>query len=145
MDASIAMNLLQKIVSRDQDFCPKSSNLMSLYEVQLYPKYTEIIFVISPSGQSLRVETDIEVVYKHEADGITVIRTCQLGTTRMFEDNHRNKRVEVTTVDIERYRIRCPLLDRLLLSFYLSESSTGLSRSLQTERPKKSQAPCSHT
>ena len=102
MDASIAMTLLQRIVSRGQDFCPKSSHLESLSHVQLRPKHTEIIIIVSPDGQSLRVETEIELVYKHEANGNTN-NTYQLGTTRLFRNSDRDKRVEVTTVDIERY------------------------------------------
>jgi hypothetical protein len=110
MDAAIAMNLIQKITSRDQDFCPRKSKTNSLSDVTLDPKHTEIIFITLPKGQTLRLEADIENVFMEKVEeGVhKVYRKYQLGTIRLFQNDQRNKRVEVTTVDIERYQSLTP-------------------------------------
>jgi hypothetical protein len=98
MDATMIMKTIQTIVSRPADFCPMKSRISNLNDVQLAPKHTEIIFVRTNDGQELRLEGEIDSAFdggpgKH-----------QFGSTRLFRDDQRNKRVEVTTIDIGRYR-----------------------------------------
>lgn len=100
MDGAIAMNLIQRIVDRGQDFCPRKSKTPTLGDVLTDPKHTEIIFVTTSgsAGQTLRLEADIESVHSG------AVGKYQIGHTRLFENDRRNKRVEITTVDIERYQ-----------------------------------------
>jgi hypothetical protein len=56
-----------------------------------------IIFVNIPDGENLRIEAEVDSTRQ---DGLG---QYQIGSTRLFRDNNRNKRVEVTTLDIERY------------------------------------------
>lgn len=100
MDAALTMNLIQKIVSREEDFSPRRSNTLSLGDVLANPRHTEIIFITLPNGPH-RLEAEIESVQF----GGGAAGKYQIGHTRLFENNGRNKRVEMTIVDIERYDI----------------------------------------
>ena len=107
MHAAIAMNLIKKIVGREQDFCPRKSTTPTLSAVLAVPKHTEIIFITTPNGLKHRLEAEIEAAYVEEegAKG-----KYQIGHTRLFANDRRNKRMEITTVDIERYELEsiCP-------------------------------------
>ena len=115
MDAAIAMNLIQRIVGRGQDFCPRKSTTPTLNGVLADPKHTEIIFVTPPgsAGQNLRLEAEIESVHSVAAG------KYQVGHTRLFQNDRRNKRVEITTVDIERYKQAGALTTRSILIIHL--------------------------
>jgi hypothetical protein len=56
----------------------------------------EIIFVNIPDGENLRIEAEVDQATENG------LGQYQIGTTRLFRDSRRNKRVEVTTIDIER-------------------------------------------
>jgi hypothetical protein len=93
-DATLAPKMIQKIVGSPHCFCPAQARIINLEDVQ--PKHTGIIFVNVPDGENLRIEAEVD--YTSE-DGLG---QYQIGTTRLFRDDRRNKRVEVTTLDIER-------------------------------------------
>lgn len=93
MDAAIAMNLIKKIIGRVKEFCPRSGKISSLDDVLADPKHTEIIFVTTPDGLNYRLEAEIESV-ESEAAG-----NFQIGQTRLFANDRRNKRMEITTID----------------------------------------------
>ena len=99
----MAMNIIQRIVGRGQDFCPRKSKTPTLNDVLDDPRHTEIIFLTTPDGQARRLEAEIESVQ------CGVMGKYQIGHTRLFEDDGRNKRAEITTVDIERYERNLPL------------------------------------
>ena len=96
MDASIAKDVVQRIVDRHQDFSPRNSKIPFLKDVIHSPTHTEVIFLRTPDNQNLRLEAEIESV-QYGALG-----KYQIGHTRLFMDDGRNKRAEVTTIDIER-------------------------------------------
>ena len=75
-------------------FCPAQAKIFSLKDIK--PKHMGIIFIDIPDGENLRIEAEVD--YTRE-DGLG---QYQIGSTRLFRDNKRNKRVEVTTIDIER-------------------------------------------
>ena len=122
MDASIAMNFIQRIVDRPADFCPKNPKTGTLSEVLLDPKYTEIIFVTPRAGrETLRLEAEIESVKSGP------IGKYQIGHTRLFQNDWRNKRVEITTVDIEKYETGSFVFYYPILTMHLlTANSTGL-------------------
>jgi hypothetical protein len=55
-----------------------------------------IIFVNIPDGENLRIEAEVDYTLEHG------LGQYQIGSTRLFRDDRRNKRVEVTTLDMER-------------------------------------------
>ena len=87
---------MDKIVNSPHQFCPVESRTPSLQDIQ--PKHTEVIFV-TIGGQKLRIEADLDLVFESKRG------QYQIGTTRAFYDNQRNRRLEVTTIDIEWYII----------------------------------------
>jgi hypothetical protein len=97
MDAEIAMNVIKRIVGRRQDFAPKNSQTASLDDVMKNPRHTEIIFVSTAEDrEQLRLEAEIESVQ------FGAMGKYQIGHTRLFGDDARNKRAELTTMDIQR-------------------------------------------
>ena len=96
MDPLIAKNVVQRIVGRSKDFTPRNSKTPSLGDVVHNPRHTEIIFIVAPGDRHIRLEAEIESV-QYGALG-----KYQIGHTRLFTDDGRNKRVEITTSDIER-------------------------------------------
>lgn len=78
----------------DENFTPAQSQMTRTQDIEA--KHTGVIFVTSPSGQDFRIEADLDLVSTCETG------EYQIGTTKLFYDNQRNKRVEVTIVDIER-------------------------------------------
>jgi len=90
------MALKGKIVGWPERFLPVSSRARSLEEVTF--KDTVIIFVVPRNGEPLRIEAEVDRRFeegKEEGE-------YQIGTTRLFKDNQRNRLAKVTTVDIER-------------------------------------------
>jgi hypothetical protein len=96
MDATIAMNVIRRIIDRESDFCPRKSTTATLSDVLADPKHTEIILLTTPDGLNRRLEAEIESVQW------ATMGKYQIGQTRLFENDRRNKRIEVTTIDIER-------------------------------------------
>ncbi|KAG0649800.1 hypothetical protein D0Z07_3535 [Hyphodiscus hymeniophilus] len=97
MEAEIAINLIQKIVRRRQDFAPKNSRTASLDDVINNPRNTEIIFISTAEDrEQLRLEAEVESVE------FGALGKYQIGHTRLFADDARNKLAEITTMDIER-------------------------------------------
>jgi hypothetical protein len=56
-------------------------------------KFTEVIF-LDTSAQKLRVEAEIDVLSESQGE-------YQVGATRYFNDGERNKRLQMTVVDVE--------------------------------------------
>ena len=79
-------------------FCPLDSRVIGLKDVEF--KHTEIIFVQTPDGESLRVEAEVDKVLE------SVKGQYQIGTIRLFKNDRRNKCVDITTIDVERYEIQ---------------------------------------
>ena len=98
MNAVIAMNLIKMIVRREQDFCPRKSTTFTLSAVLAAPNHSAIILVTTPDGPK-RLEAEIETAYVSNpgAKG-----KYQIGHTRLFASDHRNRRMDITIVDIER-------------------------------------------
>jgi hypothetical protein len=94
------MDLINKIVCRESDFYPRKSTTPTLGDVLALPKHTEIIFVTTPDGRKYRLEAEIESAYMAEKGARG---KYQIGHTRLFANDGRNKRMEITTVDMERY------------------------------------------
>lgn len=86
--------MLRKIVESPHRFCPVQARIAGLEDVQ--PKHTGILFVKIPDGENLRIEAEVDNTLQNG------LGQYQIGSTRVFRDNRRNKRVEVTTLDIER-------------------------------------------
>jgi hypothetical protein len=90
----LAAKMRQRIVESPHYFCPVQARIPSLEDIK--PKHMGIIFVNIPDGENLRIEADVD--YTLEGG----LGQYQIGTTQLFRDDRRNKRVEVTTLDIER-------------------------------------------
>jgi hypothetical protein len=90
----LAAKMRQKIVESPQYFCPVQARIPSLEDIK--PKHMGIIFVNIPDGENLRIEADVDYTLD------SGLGQYQIGTTQLFRDDRRNKRVEVTTLDIER-------------------------------------------
>jgi hypothetical protein len=62
-----------------------------------------VLVIFGSVGQErpLRIEAKIEDL--HEAENT---QEYQLGTIHVYEDNSRNKLMELTTIDVERYGLR---------------------------------------
>jgi hypothetical protein len=59
-------------------------------------KDTEVVFITTSTGQKLRIEAEIDRIFDSTTD------EYQIGAINLFHDNQRNKRVEITTIDVER-------------------------------------------
>ena len=94
-NATIAMKTREKIVDWPERFCPLESRIVGLKDVEF--KHAEIIFVRMPDGANLRIEAEVDKVLE------SVKGQFQIGTIRLFKDDRRNKRVDITMVDVERY------------------------------------------
>jgi hypothetical protein len=88
------MNLKQSILDSPLTFRPLEGQIQGLEDVAF--KDTEIVFVIMPDGQNLRIEGDVDKIQ----EGTTA--EYQIGSVKPFYDNQRNKRVEIMALDIER-------------------------------------------
>lgn len=58
-------------------------------------KDTEIVF-FTRRGVPMRIEAELDRVSEYST------LSYQVGTTRLFQDHERNKRVRVTSVDVEK-------------------------------------------
>lgn len=93
-DPTLAAKMLRKIIESPSTFCPVQSRIPSLQDVN--PRHMEIIFVNIQDGDNLRIEAELDCAFESDSD------QYQVGTTKLFRDDRRNKRVEVTTLDFER-------------------------------------------
>jgi hypothetical protein len=89
------MKTRQKIVDWSERFRPLESRIIGLKDAEF--KHTEIIFVKTPDGANLRVEAEVDMVLE------SVKGQYQIGTIRLFKNDRRNKHVDITMIDIERY------------------------------------------
>lgn len=97
--AVIAENVKKRILAWSSRYKPVEGSVRSIEEVQF--KDTEVIFVtvggVGSNGQALRIEADIERIHTARKQD-----EYQMGTRRLFKDNETNKRLEITTIDIEK-------------------------------------------
>lgn len=61
-------------------------------------KHTGVMFVSLPTGEAVRVEVDIDTIYVDTSG----TREYQYGGYRVFKDDDRNKRLDITTIDVEK-------------------------------------------
>ena len=133
MNAALTMNLIEKIVHRVTEFSPRRSRTSNLSDVISEPKNTEIMFITTPEGP-FRLEAEIESVQF----GGGGVGKYQIGHTRLFENNGRNKRVEMTVVDIERYEVHLPSQFQRFTNDLFLVNSIGLWKSFKTARRRTS-------
>lgn len=104
MPHNVATALTEEIHASASVFQPVSPKFLTLKDVK--SKDTEILFLNTPSGylrleaaldRATEVESRVEVKENGKEFG-----DYQAGTISMFEDNRRNKRAELTTMDLER-------------------------------------------
>jgi len=109
MDGNLATILMKDIVSDPETFCPKDARVFNLRDV--VPKHTMVMFLRNRDVQ-MRVESAIDHTPGFEESSgwekgkhaVTHFKpgSYQMGTTYPYYDNKRNKRAEVTTVDIQK-------------------------------------------
>lgn len=109
MDGTLATKLMEEIVGDPDMFCPKESRVGSLKDVP--GKHTMVMF-LSRQDVQLRVESAIDLAPGFEESSgwdkgkhkVTQFKpgSYQLGTTYPYYNNSRNKRAEVTTIDIQK-------------------------------------------
>lgn len=96
--AGIADNVMKRILAWPSRYKPVEGSVDRVEEVNF--KNTEIIFVsvggVGSNGQALRIEADIERIHTRKED------EYQIGTRRLFKDNAINKKLEITTIDVEK-------------------------------------------
>jgi hypothetical protein len=104
MNGSFATKIIQQIVESPELFNPVQSRVYHLRDV--VPQHTEIIFIQPENGRKLRLEADIDCALEGEQnlfESGTGTGQFQIGTTKLFYADTRNKRADITTVDITRY------------------------------------------
>jgi len=109
MDGNFATRLMKDIVNAPEIFCPKDATVFKLQDV--VPKHTMVMF-LRIKGLQMRVEAAIDHAPGFEESSgwekgkhtVTYFKSgsYQMGTTYPYYNNKRNKRAEVTTVDIQR-------------------------------------------
>lgn len=86
--------LRDKILDMAEKFGPADGKYKLIEDVPY--KDTEIIFFHTTSDGPFRMEAEID----------RIAETCngeyQIGSTRMFRDHKRNKRLRVTNIDVEK-------------------------------------------
>ncbi|CZR61112.1 uncharacterized protein PAC_11008 [Phialocephala subalpina] len=92
-DANVIRPLIHKILDWPERYKPADGKLRSLQEVGF--KDTEIVFFETSDGP-FRIEAEIDRLDE------TKEGEYQAGATRLFKDHNRNKRIRVTTVDVEK-------------------------------------------
>ena len=100
---------MKSITSDPDKFCPKDARVFNLKDVT--PKHTMVMF-LRTSDVHMRVESAIDYAPGFEESsgwekgkhGSKVFNTgsYQVGTTYAYYNNKRNKRADITTVDIQR-------------------------------------------
>lgn len=95
-DATIALRMLDKIMSLPDYFRPAQSSLLYLQDVEF--NYTAVLFVRTAEGQQYRIEADVDRTLE------PLVGCCpyQLGSNRLFYDNKTNRRIQVEILDVEK-------------------------------------------
>jgi hypothetical protein len=104
MDGFFATKIIQQILESPELFNPVQSQVYHLQDV--VPQHTEIIFIQPKNGRKLRLEAEIDCALGGEQKSFESgngTGQFQIGTTKLFYADTRNKRVDITTVDITRY------------------------------------------
>ncbi|KAK0122771.1 hypothetical protein ONS96_009806 [Cadophora gregata f. sp. sojae] len=89
-----AIKLSQKIVSWPDRFVPASGRTVSLSDVKF--KDTAILFILTNTGEELRLEAEIDRFYEQENSEF------QAGSVRLFVKDKTHKRLNITCIDVER-------------------------------------------
>lgn len=93
------MRLRNKILSSSvTTFVPVRGRVEHLRDIKW--KNTEVIYVVTSGGQGLCIEADIDKTWEENAVDY------QIGAIRLFRHNDgtkKNKLLQMTTIDIERY------------------------------------------
>lgn len=119
IDGVAAMKLRKMIVEWESRFGPVSGRVLDLEDVDF--KITEVISVITPSKGTVRIEAELDRTYETDSG----VGEYQTGSIRLFherdkkdekdkkvekvekdekdENNTSDKRIEITTIDVERY------------------------------------------
>jgi len=92
MEPVIATAMIEKILNMPEHFCPTQSSIPDLKAIR--PSHSQVIFITPNDAEDLRLESMIDYADAGE---------YQMGTTKLFYNNRRNKRAEVTMLDVERY------------------------------------------
>jgi len=100
---------MRDIVSDPEMFCPKDARIFKLQDVA--PKHTMVMF-LRKEDVAIRVESAIDHAPGFEESSgwekgkhaVTYFNpgSYQMGTTHPYYNNRRNKRAEITTVDIQK-------------------------------------------
>lgn len=101
---SFATRILQQVLQLPEIFSPVKSRVSKLEEVE--PQHTIIFFIQPQNGAKLRLEGEIDCAHEGEEELFeagTGSGQYQAGTTNLFFANTRNRRAQITTIDIERY------------------------------------------
>ena len=95
-DGAFATKLIQSIVKSPEIFRPVKPRYRQLRDVE--PKHTDIMFV-EIDGCEVRIEADVDECASENGRG-----QFQIGHTKIFHHNQRNKRVEITTTTVAEER-----------------------------------------
>lgn len=90
---------MQKIIEWHERYCPVNGDQIPLEQVGFTNSLC--LFFRTSQGVPVRSEADfdkIEANEEHDDPGI-----YQMGATRHYWDNRRNKHLEMVTIDIERF------------------------------------------
>ena len=97
--------MMKKILDWPERFGPVSGDQRPLEQINF--KDSLCLFFRTTQGVPIRVEADVDRVEVDEENNYAGI--YQLGATRHYWDNRRNKHLEIVTIDIEKYGSSFPL------------------------------------
>lgn len=103
-EPQIAILMMRKILDWPERYGPVNGDQSALEQV----KFTNSLCLLfrTSQGVPVRSEADFDRVEANEEHGDPGI--YQLGATRHYWDNRRNKHLEMVTIDIERYESSLP-------------------------------------